>query len=474
MAKYIFGSNIYGYEEHTTENFDKDVEKDDLLIIIVDKTVDDKIKDYYRIVDDALRKNARVVLIGIDDGNKIFNIIASNMVVFKCYDLYQVANKDAISAEYLIKLQERHPSIYEVQTFQDGDVVAYSDICNILYGIESLVEEGNIEGLKSHIERNIKSMDSLVSTINKMKSRYEEYNSDELNKAMDSLKAEIDKLNETIKEKDETLDKEKHNRDEYKVEAENLKREITKIRATALAPTAKTEIVSEPIIKRYSTFDTTLESNNKAIVLYFKEVSYVRYTNTLITMLANWMEYNNKVYKLLIYDIESNMVKNYGLDEVNGAYYTSNKDLVLRNKRKMVVTEPFQALVKDIITGDKAADVVIIYDRLKQFDNIVQGNNVFTFFIANSSKDIKNILSERKYNVIDTGRIITSTENSYTDPSGKAEFLDICKADLKDGERFSALTDSAKFKKYQKLITTRTKKSLMDEILATSHLKDRK
>ena len=54
----------------------------------------------------------------------------------------------------------------EVQAYIGGDVTAYSDMSTILFGIESLVEEGNIDGLKNYVEDRILSIEKLTVTLN--------------------------------------------------------------------------------------------------------------------------------------------------------------------------------------------------------------------------------------------------------------------------------------------------------------------
>jgi len=466
MTKYLFNSNIHGYELATIKEFNKDLVKDDLIILIIDKSSEADSSLYYKLVDGAIRSQSRVILISVDDNNSLFDVLASNMIVYKEYDIYQVVNKEAISADYLLKVQDRTPDLTEAQAFLNTDIVAYNDICNILYGIESLVNEGNIDGLKAHVERHIPTIEGLVYTINKMKKAYDASASNEFLDMVNSLKMQIESLNGTIADKNKDIDDIKHNRDEYKVQTENLKREITKLKNNPVDVSASSE-TTKNVIKSYTAFNTSLHANNKAIVIYFKEVSYVRFTNTLVSILMKVLEKKKLKCKLLIYDNNTNMVANYGLDVINGDYYASNKMEVLKKKIKMVVTEPFQSIIQDMIASNEAADVVIIYDRLKQYEDIVKGNNVTKFFIVNSRTDVKNIIGVKALGVDDTESIITNATNTFKfDNNKEVKFLDIPVIDT----NFSSLTESAQINKYIRLRTTITDVLLLETIMNKAHI----
>jgi len=100
-------------------------------------------------------------------------------------------------------------------------------------------------------------------------------------------------------------------------------------------------------------------------------------------------------WKLLIYDNNTNMIANYGLDVVTGDNYAGDKINILK-KKKVVVAEPFQSIIQDVISSKDAVDVVVVYDRLRQYEDIVKGNNVTKFFIANSGNDNDNAINIAK------------------------------------------------------------------------------
>lgn len=466
MAKYLVNNNIHGYEIINVKDYDITFNKDDILVVIVDKNCKSDSSYYFNLVDDALRCQTRVILLGVKDGNDVFDAIASNMLIYKAYDMYQIEDKDLISAEYLIKITERHPDYNEAQSFISNSDIAYQDICTLIYGIESLINEGNIDGLISHIEKHNATIEGMITAINKMRKTCELFNSNELVSNIDELKAKINDLLKQLDNKDNIIDDVKHNRDEYKVEVEKLKREIAKLKETE---SMSGDNNGSSVIKSYATFNTAVHGNSKALVIYFKEISYVRYTNTLIEQIMSFLEKKKKDCKLLIYDNNVNMLKFYGLDVINGLSYASDKQTVLR-KKKFIVSEPIQSLIQDIVSSDRASDIVIIYDRLRQYDDIIKGNNVTKFFVANSKKDVREAMAIKALGCEDTGHIITDYRNTfeYDDASKKVEFLNIPEAD--PSGKFSLLSDSAKFQRYMKLHTVKTDVPLMDTIIKKSHI----
>lgn len=470
MTKYLVNENIHGYEKITCEDLDKTNNSGNLFVIIIDKSCDGDVNKYYKLINSALRNNNRVILISINDENKIFKTLASLMTTFYSYDIYQVEEKESISAPYLLKLEERHPDITEVQTYISGDVTSYSDITTILFGIESLVDEGNIDALKSFIEEHITSIENLTTAINNMKKTCDIFNSNELIDAVNDLKEREHKLNKTIEEKDKTLEEIKYDRDSNKVEVENLKRENEKLKNKNNDLKAQNESGSA-VIKSYKEINTQLIQCKTKLILYFKEISYVRYMNSLVNVIMNILETRKLKSKLLIYDSHSEMYASYKpLQVITGADYVSAKGNLISKTQRFIVAEPNPTILQDILTSEQCFDVVIVYDRMHSLTDIVAGNNVTKLFVMNSSKEYKELQGALK--ITDTSHIITQSTNSLNkanikdnEPSQKRQFLDIPMI-----ENYNANTDSGKISKYMKLVTQFKKVLLVDTIIKMARI----
>ena len=473
MTKYMIGDNFHNYEKTTVENIEVTNESDNLFIIIVDKSLDAEIPNYYKFINNALRKHNRVILIGVEDDGKIFNVLASLMVTFESYDIYKIVSKDALSADYLLKLEKRTPEYSEVQTYIGGETTAYSDINVLIFGLQSLIEEGNQDAIKSFLEEHAISFEALANTINSMKKTCDLFNSNELINEINTLKNDKKELEGTIASKDDELKNIKFDRDKYKVDAERLQRENDKLHASIPSTNADSESNVGPTIKSFKTTNIQLLKDNKTkIVLYFKEISYVKYTNTLITILFDFIKRKNLKAKLLIYDTGSEMYNIYNpLRVINGQNYLTEKNNLIKKVEKFVVSEPSQSIINDILCSDMNFDVVIIYDRMHTLNDIVEGNLVSKFYVVNSRDEFDNIKEQLK--IKDTSNIITYADSSINISKewkvvGDREFLDI--PSIKEFKMHEIQSNSFAFSKYIKQATAVSQKPLIETILTASKI----
>lgn len=468
MNKYLINETIHGYEKVLIDDIKLTNEKDSLIIIIVDKSCDENIGLYYKVVNNTLKNRNRVILISLEDGNKIFKVLASLMVTYNSYDIYEVAERSLISAPYLIKIEDRQPDLTEVQTYIGGDVTAYSDISTILFGIESLVDEGDQDKLKAFLEEHMISIENLTCTLNNMKKTCDIFNSNELLDKINKLKSQEDLLNKKLDDKDKDIEEIKYDRDKHKVEVENLKRDNEKLKNKNSLLQNQTE-AGAPVIKTYKELNTQLINCKTKIILYFKEISYVQYTNSLVEQILNVLNTRGLKAKLLIYDSRSELYLTYKpLPVVQGSDYLSMKSTLISKTKQFVVAEPNPSILNDMLTSDQCFDVVIIYDRMKGLSDIVSGNNVSKFYVINSSKDYNELKNTLKIN--DTSSIITRNSSSIEKSADKKK--DVVKhfLDIPAIANYNSNTDSGKTNKYMKLVTAASKVPLIDTIIKKSRI----
>ena len=229
MVKFIINETVHGFERISIENMENSLnESGNLFVVVLDKTQDDKMHLYYNGISKAIVKGNRVLLVSLDDGNEAFKPIASMMVTYKAYDIYQIADKRAFNAKYIETLEKRNPDYSEIQCYLDGDIAA-SDINNILFEITNLVEEGNLDKLKLFIETNMMAIDGMASSLNIMKKAYDIFNSNELVTDIKNLKSKNTKLLQELEEKEKDIDIVKQERDRHFAKTEELKRENEKL-----------------------------------------------------------------------------------------------------------------------------------------------------------------------------------------------------------------------------------------------------
>lgn len=470
MVKYLINENIHGYEKITVNDDKAFTERDNMFVLIIDKNCDKNVGSYYRALTQALKNNNRVIMVSIDDENKAFKPLASLLITYNNYDIYQVIDRESISAPYLLKLEDREPDYTEVRTYVGGDVTAYSEMSTILFGIENLIDEGNEAGLKNFLEEHMLSIENLTTTLNNMKKTCDVFSSSELTDTINSLKTKIEKLQQDIENRDKEISNIKFERDENKVNLENIKRENEKLKNSNTDLQAQAESGGS-VIKTFKEINTQLINCKTKIVLYFKEVSYVPYMNSLVMQLTRVFDAKKLKYKLLIYDTQSEMYTAYNpLQAITGADYISMKSTLISKKKAFVVAEPNPTIMQDMLLSEQCFDVLIVYDRTKSLTDIVTGNNVTKFYVINSSNEYEKL--NRQLKIPDTSHIITHANSSIEKGKGtssaasnKRKFLDI--PTIPD---YNSNTDAGKISKYMKLVTKLTGVPLIDTIIKKSRI----
>ena len=460
MVRYSVNVKSHGYENINIEDINITEETGNIINIVIDKSCDKITNKYYKFINSALRNRNRVLLISVEDDNKAFNSLASLMINFNSYDIYKIADKDFITADYLDKIENREPDITEVQTYIGGEVTGFSDMNTTLFAIESLVEEGNMDGLVSFIEENTATIESMVTTINKMKKTCDIFNSNELIDTINTMKETELKLRDIIKDKENIIQTVQFERDKNLVDLESIKKENEQLKNKNSE--LKTQADSgASVIRTYKELNTQLINCKTKIVVYFKEISYVRYTNSLIKELFNHMEKLKLKVKLVIYDAQSDLYNMYKpLQVASGSDYVSMKDTYIHKTKQFVVAEPNPSIMQDILTSDECFDVVIVYDRMKCSKDVVVGNNVTKFYVINSSKDCTELKGLLK--LTDSSNIITYADSTIVSEYGSNNKL--LNIPTISDYNTKGKSESFKSRKYSQLYTANNKLPLIQTI----------
>ncbi len=437
------------------------------VIVALDKNTSDKLNIYYNNILNIITSRNKLILIIIGDGSSIDKQICNLMALYRQYNIYKIDDTNILDIDYIRELDGREPSYNEVQTFIGGDISAYSDINKLLIEIEELIIDGNIADFKNIVESNRSTLKKLRESVDYMKSRIDNIDSGSLNdeevekvKELDNIiqnvKKELDKVREGKKSTEEENNKLRNDIEKYKEEMDKMKSKISKI--TSL----QGEEIGYPIIKTYTQLNTALINCKVKIVIYFKEITYVSYINSLIEALIKSIKLRELRVKMIIYDNDSGLSSIYKpLHVVKGREYMTRRSEFISKTEKFVVIEPNPVILEDILTyNSNPYDVLIVYDRMKQVEDLIVGNNVFKFFVVNSSKDYNDVKEILKIN--DVSSVITRQDSNI----GK-DVLDI--PTIKD---YSGSTDTAKLSKYMKLMTCRSKKPLIQTILDKSKIED--
>ena len=418
MEKYIVNSKMPGFKSVDINSTDLKI-PGDILVVIADEELNDKLALYYTRLKEILARGLRVVLIDVGGKCTSFFPLASLLICYNSYDVYMIQSMDILTASYMERLLARTPSYDEVESFVDSKIVNISELDTLIIGIESLVNENNTEGFKTFLSQHMPSLENMVTTVDYLKKQAELTNSKELVAKLTSLKDEVKSLEEKVDEFKERCNKLRDEKFTLNQALNDNKKEIDALRAQAKE--FEETSVSTPTIKSYNEIKTSLINCKVQIVLYFKEVSYIPYMNTFIKILPELIRIrkdsnnNTRKVKTIIYDSNTEIFNCYkDLIIANSEYFVNNKDNCVSKLAKFVATEPNPIILTDILQHEPAYDVIIVYDRMHKQTDVVSGNNVYKFYVMNSLSDLQNCRELLKIN--STQRIFTRPEVNIDTP----------------------------------------------------------
>lgn len=470
MANYI----INGTEDikafiNTNIDDERLFSKDANVILILDEGTNEKLYDYYNNVLRLIIESNKLVILIVGKEVKIRKAICNLMASYRNYNMYLVEDRDIIDEDYLSNIIEREPSYEEVQTFIGGDISGYSEISTIVIGINSIINSGELEGLKTFINNHINSIRAFPEIIDYMKKVIDTANSGELLDKIEELKLEASKLQTSLDEYKGTVKKLNDNKEKLTEDLNHAKKDL--VRSKSKIDELNEQISSKgTVIKSYPELNTSIMKCKVMHILYFKEVSYVTYMHSLVHSIAEALKARRLKFKLLIYDNQSGLSSIYKPAPVVGsAEYLANKGVFLKSTERLVIVEPNPMIIEDVLTYSQPAfDVVIVYDKLKQVNDIIIGNNVTKYYVVNSYKEYaesKNILK-----ITDASHIITRSGGTlhegikYNDINPTKIQVPKERLDIPTIEDYSKITNTAKVSKYMKLVSTVNNKPIINSI----------
>ena len=383
---YLVNVEVDGYK--TLDIMDSEFEScsKDTVAVVLDEQTSNYLYNYYTVIRNLLINKNRVILIMVDGESKIRKQLCMLTASYKNYDIYTVKSKDNIDSEYIETILERQPTMEEVETFIGADITAYSEMNEILLKLCDSVSVEDIDRVAEIVYQNKEMIQCFPSIIDYMKKAIDNYSSG-LDSKVVELKEKIEKVeNEALTAKLEAEAK-KQELEEALEEIKGLKREIAA--ANQRCDDLEKQLgASGPLIKTYSTVNTSLIKCKVKSVLYFKEISSVRYINSFTSRFFETLsKIDNLSVKLLIYDNSSIYNVIYKpLPVISMSDYLNNREQFLTKIDKIVIIEPNKVILEEMLGLDY--DCIIIYDRLKQAEDLVTGNIVYKYWVINSMKQI--------------------------------------------------------------------------------------
>lgn len=401
------------------------------LIIIVDNA--NKVDNYelFKIMYKVASKGNSVYLLGVGLDPEYAKNIYCLAVAKSIYNIYSVESMDIIDDEYIESILCKNNTLQDIENYIGSDVVFSETIGTILLEIINKCNEGDDAGLLEYIKCNVDILKNSVYYNDCMRSLNDKL-ANEVEKAKqekDGILDEYDKVKKNEKAKDERISKLESNLDNFKRDLITLKQENDNL--------VEQLNKSGPVVSSFQQIHTgTLAKCKTKSILYFKEVTYVRYVNSLIVNLMKMLTTSMSGIKvrLLIFDNKNDFSSIYKpLNIVTLQDYLQNKDR-LSNVEAMVIVDPSHVIVEDMLKMEH--DLLIIYDRLRLSKDIVHGNDVFKYWVINSKGNYEAV----KGDIVDTKYVITRP----------GVFEDNCIA-IPTIADYNKVTDSAKLYKYRAL-----------------------
>lgn len=455
--KYIVNESVMGCErvEITDEKLIND--KDQLVYVVLNESTADAscLKTYYNSIKAMLKNNVKVFIVMVAETSKIRGSICNLMQLFGNYNVYQVPDENFISSAYLDTLPERTVTYDEMAQYLQNDIVAYDDMDTVLQGVQECINRNDAEGLKTLIEGHLPTIEAAPTVFSQMKNSIDQANSGVLQDKIASIKAQLEEANELNEKKQTEIRQRESTIDDLNSSLKDAKRQLTQTKADMEELKLQVQNAG-PAIRSYQTVKTQLLKCKTEHIIYIKEVSRIPYINSFVLMLQEMIKQFRYTSKLLIYDNTSQAQVTYGnMQQVDSAAFESNKAVLLNKTPKFVVTEPAPQILKDILQSiNPQFDVLIIYDRMKQATDLVEGNNVYKFWVVNSFND---------YNTTKNLFKIDRTDTIITRPASRIapDVIDIPRIKAYEAET----QDNGKFAKYKGVQTTICKQPLMPHFL---------
>lgn len=431
--------------------------KDQLVYVVLNESTADAscLKTYYNSIKAMLKNNVKVFIVMVAETSKIRGSICNLMQLFGNYNVYQVPDENFISSAYLDTLPERTVTYDEMAQYLQNDIVAYDDMDTVLQGVQECINRNDAEGLKTLIEGHLPTIEAAPTVFSQMKNSIDQANSGVLQDKIANIKAQLEEANELNKKKQTEIRQRESTIDDLNSSLKDARRQLTQTKADMEELKLQVQNAG-PAIRSYQTVKTQLLKCKTEHIIYIKEISRIPYINSFVLMLQEMIKQFRYTSKLLIYDNTSQAQVTYGnMQQVDSAAFESNKAVLLNKTPKFVVTEPAPQILKDILQSiNPQFDVLIIYDRMKQATDLVEGNNVYKFWVVNSFND---------YNTTKNLFKIDRTDTIITRPASRIapDVIDIPRIKAYEAET----QDNGKFAKYKGVQTTICKQPLMPHFL---------
>ncbi|GHU92743.1 hypothetical protein FACS1894208_00510 [Clostridia bacterium] len=432
---------------------DVNIAKQQEVVFVCNKNAKEFPSSVYAFLRDCLRQGKRLFLVAI--GGCEHQLFSNLMASFGAYDIYSLPDEGMLTERYIRGITSRKCGIEDVSQYVGCDVLAYGMLDSVLLKLAERADELDISDADADVLIGGAEVLTYLKTVDA------EFNYKEKDGVIADLRSSLAR----------TMDAKSLIESELALARENIgnltsRLEVARARVDELetiSPVAQMTAVRGAMVVQPACPVDTLMTETKHI-LYFKELTQIPYINTFIKYLADYIRTRKiagkrLVCKLAIFDFNGTQKMYHPIPLVSGDEYMVRRTEMAGSRMEMAVSTPQMAVLSDILTGkyggaDTVPDVLVVYDRTRQNEEIVRGKTVTKFFVCHSRASIERLAED--YGVKDLSRVITRSDVYIHDTQ-----LDIPR--ISDYASFES--DSRRKRAYLGLTTRYGHQPLMDSVL---------
>lgn len=327
-------------------------EIEDSVVILTEEDTD--VLNTYVFVNTLIKNDKGVKCVVCGASELMKNSIGALMFNSEHYNIFE-SDIESIDEEYINDITDIEQTREEAEMFLDEKVLAYSTVSKKL-----IEKEDNDCKVGSEYIEYLKSILDSGNTDNKV------------NIMSVQMKDRIDKKNEEIEQLKSNLESSERNIKQLESLNKSLKDNLI---------SANDSIVS------YVTVNTAAIATKAKHILYFKEISYVRYMNTFIEAFMKILELSGVNARLIIQDVRDDRNSRYGsIPVVDDKFYGANRDKLVNSTKEFVAVSKSTAIIEDVLKLD--SDILVIYDRTGTAQSLIAGD-VTRFFVVGSRREFE-------------------------------------------------------------------------------------
>lgn len=449
-------SDIALGDEFDTFNMSNDSEVDNIsdtnVIVVVSSSSDDKLYEYYT----SLKKlilNRNKVIIWIDEENKstIRKQLCMLAVSYGVYDIYSLEQSE-MNITKARDCIDRTASRTEVAQYIGGVIDSYDKASDLALQIKVYLDNNQIEALNDYLTSNREAISNLPAVMDFLKRIMDNHIrgiDDKLEKLSKDLRDANIKVEEQYQSCKSATARAKSLEDEMGslkskyAQAESdinlLKRQNSEL-TKQLSNSGYDDDDENIGMLRYKPTNMSQIRNCVGYVVYFKELSRVRYATTMIKNFVKYLTIQKKNVKFVTYMVANDYLCAYSNTLiVNGKRHASDPSIIANANRPIIVTDTNMSIVRSLLIAPNT-DVLVVYDRLKQKEDLITGALLTKFYLAGDLDTMDTIQKSTGLKLAKERTFISG------DSSPNTLFIPTI-----DGYE-NSINDQAKLGKYSKLI----------------------